>query len=58
MDNQQIAHDLAITYAKVKLEEFELDNRDAIANGCTNMEKSEIQYLKSAYDFAIKNLSE
>lgn len=58
MDNNQIAHDLAVAYAKVKLQEFELDNREAIADGCTNMNIEELKYLKSAYDFAIKNLSE
>jgi hypothetical protein len=58
MDNNQIEHDLAVAYAKVKLQEFEISNREALAVGFTDMQNIEIQYLKKAYDFAIKNLSE
>mgnify|MGYP007029248812 FL=1 len=58
MDKQQIIHDLAIVYANSKMIEFNLDKRSAIACGNVSVSVEEIQYLKSAYDFAIKNLSE
>lgn len=58
MDKQQTIHDLAIVYANSKIIEFNLNKRSAIACGNVSMSLEEIQYLKSAYDFAIKNLSE
>lgn len=58
MDKQKIIHDLAIAYASSKISEFNLDKREALMNGNISMSIEEIQYLKSAYDFAIQNLSE
>lgn len=57
MDSQTV-HDLAIVYAQSKMDEYELDNRDALINGNVAMSKEEIQYLESAYNFAIQHLSE
>lgn len=57
MDKQQI-HDLAVAYASSKLAEYNIDNREALMNGNIPMSAKEIQYLKSAYDFAIQHLSE
>ena len=57
MDSQKI-HDLAVAYAQVKLSEHNIDSRSAVMNGNIDMSEKEIQYLKSAYDFAIKHLSE
>lgn len=58
MDKEQIVHDLAITYAKSKLNEYIFDKRKAPLAGNTSMSNDEIQYLKRAYDFAIQNLSD
>lgn len=58
MNKEQIVHDLAITYAKSKLNEYVLDKREAPLAGNTSMSNNEIQYLKRAYDFAIQNLSD
>lgn len=57
MDNQKL-HDLAIAYASSKLSEYELDKREAPLCGNISMSAEEIQYLKSAYKFAIEHLSE
>lgn len=57
MDNQ-IIHELAIVYADSKLNEYELDKREAPLCGNISMTVEEIQYLKKAYDFAIQHLSE
>lgn len=57
MDKQQI-HDLAVAYANSKMAEYNIDKREAPMNGNISMSAEEIQYLKSAYDFAIKHLSE
>lgn len=58
INKEQIVHDLAITYAKSKLNEYVLDRREAPLAGNTSMSNDEIQYLKRAYDFAIQNLSD
>lgn len=55
-DNQN--HDLAIIYAESKFREYLIEKRDAPLCIDTDFSKEEISYLKSAYDFAIKNLSE
>lgn len=57
MDKQQI-HDLAVAYASSKMSEYNIDKREAPMNGNISMSLEEIQYLKSAYDFAIKHLLE
>lgn len=57
MDSQTI-HDLAMVYVQSKMTEYELDKRNAPLCGNTAMSKEEIQYLKSAYIFAIEHLSE
>lgn len=57
MDNQ-IIHELAIVYADSKLNEYELDRREAPLCGNVSMSVEEIQYLKNAYNFAIQHLSE
>lgn len=57
MDKQQI-HDLAVAYASSKMSEYNIDKREQIMYGNISMSAEEIQYLKSAYDFAIKHLSE
>lgn len=55
MDDQQI-HELALLYARTKLNEFQMEKREAIACGNINMTNDEIQYLKSAYEFAVERL--
>lgn len=55
-DNQN--HGLAIIYAESKFKEYLIEKRDAPLCIDTNFSKEEVSYLKSAYDFAIKNLSE
>lgn len=57
MSHEEI-HDLATVYANAKLSEYQVDNRKALACGNTEMSIKEIQYLKSAYQFALKHLSE
>lgn len=57
MDSQKI-HDLAVAYAISKIVEYCVDKRSAPMVGNTSMSKDEIQYLKSAYEFAIENLLE
>lgn len=57
MDKQQV-HDLAVAYASSKMTEYNVDKREVPMNGNTSMSAEEIQYLKSAYDFAIQHLSE
>ena len=57
MDSQKI-HDLAVAYASSKIVEYYVDKRSAPMVGNTSMSKDEIQYLKSAYQFAIENLLE
>ena len=57
MDKQQI-HDLSVAYAGSKMTEYNIDNRESPMICNVDMSEKEIQYLKSAYDFAIKNLSE
>lgn len=54
----QVAHDLAIAYANSKLSELLLDKREAPLCGNTDLSEDEVQYLKSAYEFARKNLPE
>lgn len=54
----QIAHDLAVAYANSKLSELLLDKREAPFCGSVSFLEDEVQYLKSAYKFARKNLSE
>lgn len=54
----QVQHDLAISYAQVKLSEYQIKNKNAPLEENTDFSKDEIQYLKSAYEFARKNLSE
>lgn len=54
----QIAHDLAVAYASSKLSEFLLDKREDPLCGSINLSEEEIQYLKTAYEFARKSLSE
>lgn len=54
MDN--IAEKLALIYAEKKLSEYLLDIRESLACGSTDLSKDELEYLKSAYDFAINNL--
>lgn len=57
MDNQQL-HDLAVAYASSKMSEYQIDKREAMLVGNIQMSADEIQYLKTAYDFAIQHLSE
>lgn len=57
MDNQQL-HDLAVAYASSKMSEYQIDKREAMLAGNIQMSADEIQYLKTAYDFAIQHLSE
>lgn len=57
MSHEEI-HDLATVYANAKLSEYQVDNRKALACGNTEMFIEEIQYLKSAYQFALKHLAE
>ena len=58
MNKEQIIHDLAVVYAKSKLNKYVLGNREAPLDGNTSMSNDEIRYLKRAYDFAIQNLSD
>ena len=51
-------HDLAIVYANSKLTEYQIDSRSAVMCGNTEMSVEEIQYLKSAYQFALNHLTE
>lgn len=51
-------HDLAIAYASSKLTEYQIDNRSAVMCGKTEMSIEEIQYFKSAYQFALNHLTE
>lgn len=51
-------HDLAIVYANSKLAEYQIDSRSAVMCGNTEMSVEEIQYLKSAYQFALNHLTE
>ncbi len=55
MDEQRL-HELALLYARVKLTEFQMEKREAIACGNIGMTNDEIQYLKSAYEFALESL--
>ena len=55
---EKTIHDLAVTYASSKLSEYEIDKREAPLCGNTEMSSEEVLYLKAAYDFAVKNLSE
>ena len=57
MSHEEI-HDLAVEYASSKLNEYQIDCRDAILDGNTDMSIEEIHYLKSAYDFAVLHLNE
>ena len=52
------AYPSAVAYASSKLNEYQIDCRDAILDGNTDMSIEEIQYLKSAYDFAVLHLNE
>lgn len=56
MDYQQ-AHELAIAYAQVKLSEYQLKQKTALLEENTDFIINEIQYFKSAYDFAIHYLT-
>lgn len=53
----QDRHELALVYAKVKLNELQVENRKALACGNTEMSDEEIQYLKAAYWFAFERLT-
>lgn len=55
--SNHINHDLAIAYAQVKLSEYQLKNKTALLEENTDFSVEEIYYLKSAYEFARKNLS-
>lgn len=55
MDNQN-THELAVAYAQVKLSEYQIKNKTAILEENTDFSVDEIQYFKSAYDFAVKHL--
>lgn len=57
MDKNTI-HDLAVAYAEVKLKEYQLVSKTAPMEENTKFSIDEIQYLKSAYNFAIQHLSE
>ena len=57
MDNDKI-HDLAVAFASVKLQEFEISQRQAPLCGNTDISKDEIKYFKLAYDYATEKLSE
>lgn len=54
----QVQHDLAVAYAQVKLSEYQVKHKTAPLEENTDFSIEEIQYLKSAYVFARKNLSE
>lgn len=56
--NEKTIHDLAVAYASSKISEYEIDKREAPLCGNTEMSYEEVLYLKKAYDFAVKNLSE
>ena len=51
-------HDLAIVYANSKLTEYQIDSRSVAMCGNTEMSVEEIQYLKSAYQFALNHPTE
>lgn len=51
-------HDLAVAYAQVKLSEYQLRNKTAVFEENTEFSAKEVEYFKSAYDFAITHLSE
>lgn len=55
MDN--VVEKLAFIYAEKKLSEYLLDKREGLACGSTDLSKDELDYLQSAYDFAINNLA-
>lgn len=55
MDSQQI-HELAIAYAQVKLSEYQIKGKTVILEENTDFSVDEIQYFKSAYDYAINYL--
>ena len=57
MDKNTI-HDLAVVYAEVKLKEYQLVSKTAPMEENTEFSIDEVQYLKSAYNFAIQHLSE
>lgn len=57
MSHEEI-HDLATVYASAKLSEYQVDSRTSLACGNTEMSIKEIQYLKTAYQFALKHLAE
>lgn len=57
MDKNAI-HDLAVSYAEVKLKEYQLVSKTVPMEENTEFSINEVNYLKSAYNFAIQNLSE
>lgn len=57
MSHEEI-HDLATVYANAKLSEYQVDSITSLTSGNTEMSIKEIQYLKSAYDFAVLHLNE
>lgn len=57
IDKDKINHDLAISYAESKLSELLLDKRDAPLCGSVSLSAEEVKYLKSAYDYAVNQLS-
>lgn len=57
MDKSAI-HDLAVSYAEVKLKEYQLVSKTAPMEENTEFSIDEVNYLKSAYNFAIQHLSE
>lgn len=57
MDNNKI-HDLAVAFASIKLQEYEVSKREAPLCGNTDISEDEIKYFKLAYDYATEKLSE
>lgn len=57
MTKEKIAHDLALIYADSKLKQYQIDHQENLACGNIEMTEDEINYLESAYLFAIKNFS-
>lgn len=57
MSHEEI-HDLATVYANAKLSEYQVDSRTSLTYGNTEISIEKIQYLKSAYQFALKHLAE
>lgn len=56
--DKNATHDLAVMYAEVKLKEYQIASKNVPFEDNIQFSEKEIEYLKSAYDFAIKHLSE